>query len=64
MSKEKVNRIHRVTATLFRSIYLCQLVIAAILWVKLLEMFVTLMSLKCALSLVNDHVDIFLKLTD
>ena len=30
--------------------YLCQLVLAAILWVELLEMFVTLMSLKYALS--------------
>jgi len=30
--------------------YLCQLVSAAILWVKLLEMFLTLMSLKYALS--------------
>jgi len=30
--------------------YLCQLVLAAILWVKLLEMFLTLISLKYALS--------------
>jgi len=30
--------------------YLCQLVFAAILWVELLEMFVTAMSLKYALS--------------
>jgi len=31
--------------------YLCQLVFAAILWVKLLEMFVAMMSFKYALSL-------------
>ena len=31
-------------------IYLCQLVFAAILWVKLLEMFATLLSLKYTLS--------------
>jgi len=36
----------RLTVTQFR----CQLVFAAILWVKLLEMFVTLLSLKYALS--------------
>ena len=30
--------------------YLCQLVFAAILWVKLLEMFVTVLSLKYAFS--------------
>jgi len=31
-------------------LYLCHLVFTAILWVKLLEMFVTLLSLKYALS--------------
>jgi len=41
--------IHRVKVTYFVP-YLCQLVFAAILWVKLLEMFVTLLSLKYALS--------------
>ena len=36
--------------------YLCQLVFAAILWVKLLEMFVTLMKRKYPLSVqVDDH---------
>jgi len=34
------------------------MVFAAILWVKLLEMFVTVIALKYALSV--DHVDIFL----
>jgi len=38
--------------------YLCQLVFAAILWVKLVQMIVTLMSLIYAR--VSDHVDIFL----
>jgi len=42
--------INRVTVAQFLSISICQLVIAANLWVKLLEMFVTLMSLKFALS--------------
>ena len=37
---------------------LCQLVLATILCVKLSEMFVTLLSLKYALS-VDKHVDIF-----
>ena len=42
--------IHSETVAQFCSISICQLVIAANLWVKLLEMFVTLMSLKFALS--------------
>jgi len=41
--------IHRVTVRNFVT-YLCQLVFAAILWIKLLEMFVTLLSLKYGLS--------------
>jgi len=40
--------------------YLCQLVSVAVLWVKLLEMFVTLMTLMRFVGQVNDHVDIFL----
>ena len=40
--------------------YLCQLVFAAFLWVKLLEMFVTLLSLNTLWRYVSDHVDIFL----
>jgi len=42
--------------------YLCQLVSAAILWVKLLEMFVTLLSLKHVLSVVSWSRGHFLKL--
>jgi len=41
--------IHMVTVANFVP-YLCVLVFVAILWVKLLEMFVTLLSLKYALS--------------
>ena len=41
--------IHRVTVANFVP-HLCQLVFVAILWVKLLEMFVTLLSLKYTLS--------------
>ena len=37
--------------------YLCQLVFAAILWVKFLEMFVTVLSSTFCWQ-VNDHVDI------
>ena len=41
--------------------YLCQLVSAAILWVKLIEMFVTVMSLKYSLCRqVDDHVGILI----
>jgi len=40
--------------------YLCQLVFAAILWVKLSEMFATVISLNTLRWLVNDHTDIFM----
>jgi len=40
--------------------YLCQLVFAAILWVNLLEMFATVILLKCALLGKSDHSDIFI----
>jgi len=40
--------------------YLCQLVFAAILWVNLLEMFATVILLKCALLGKSDRSDIFI----
>jgi len=44
---------HRVTATSLQ----CQHAFAAILWVKLLEMFFTVISLKCALLQASNHAD-------
>jgi len=45
-------------------IYTCQLVFAAILWVKLQEMFVTIHRLNTLCWYVNDHNGHFLKTTD
>ena len=42
----------------------CQLIFAAILWVKLREMFVTVLSLRYALLEVGDHYGHFLKTAD
>ena len=44
------------------SFHLYQMVFAAILWIKLLEMFVTLLTLNTLCRQVNDDVDIFLNL--
>ena len=44
------------------SFHLYQVVFAAILWIKLLEMFVTLLTLNTLCRQVNDDVDIFLNL--